>query len=148
MVLLVVLAAPHFRAQCTRMCSIFPNDFFSIRTMLSCPILLHSIASAKKALPGCDGWIHVVCNRVLICDEGCFKEASIVCPWCDPKLQEKRGGGIGASIISIINNLMQPTDQQQISPPTEQQQISPPIEEQQMFQSNEEQQMSPLNEQQ
>jgi hypothetical protein len=102
----------------------------------------------RKHCPGCDGWIHMVCGRVLICDEGDFKEDSVVCPRCDPKLQEKRGAGIGASIISLINNLIQPTEQQQISPPTEQQQISPPIEEQQMFQSNEEQQMSPTNEQQ
>jgi hypothetical protein len=90
----------------------------------------------------------MVCGQVLICDEGDFKEDSVVCPRCDPKLQEKRGAGIGASIISLINNLIQPTEQQQISPPTEQQQISPPIEEQQMFQPNEEQQMSPTNEQQ
>jgi hypothetical protein len=56
----------------------------------------------------------MVCGRVLICDEGDFKENSVVCPRCNPKLQEKRGAGIGASIISLINNLIQPNEQQQI----------------------------------
>jgi hypothetical protein len=79
----------------------------------------------------------MVCGWVLICDESHFKDDYVVCPRCDPKLQEKMGAGIGAAIITMINNFTQLTEQQQFALPTEQQQISPPIEEQQ--------QMSPPN---
>ncbi len=85
----------------------------------------------------------MVCGRVLICDEGDFKEDSVVCPRCDPKLQEKRGAGISASIISLINNLTQPNEQQQILPSEERQQICPPREQL----PNEQQQISPPREQ-
>ncbi len=39
----------------------------------------------RKHCPGCDGWIHMLCGRCLIEDEGEFKEDSVVCPKCDPK---------------------------------------------------------------
>jgi hypothetical protein len=88
----------------------------------------------------------MVCDQVLICDEGGFKEDSAAFPWCDPKLQQKRGAGIGTSIITKINILVQPSQQQQIAPPTQQQQISPPIEEQQqIFLPTEQQQIAPPN---
>jgi hypothetical protein len=82
---------------------------------------------------------------VLICNEGRFKEDSVVYPRCDPK--QKRGDGIGASIISLINNTIHPIEQQQIAPPKEQQQIAPPSEEQQMFLPDEQQQAPLSNEQ-
>jgi hypothetical protein len=40
-----------------------------------------------KHCPGGNGWIHMLCGWCLMEDEGEFKEDSVLCPWCDPKLK-------------------------------------------------------------
>jgi hypothetical protein len=39
----------------------------------------------RKHCPGCDGWIHALCGRVLEEDEAIFKADSVVCPSCDAR---------------------------------------------------------------
>jgi len=98
----------------------------------------------RKQCPGCKCWIHAVCDCVLICDEGDFKEEDVICPQCDPNI----------SFISLINKICSPSviqQQQQNSPSNSlcnvEQPIFLPNEEQQVTPSNENQQVPLVNEQ-
>jgi len=47
---------------------------------LNCKVPSHQL---RKKCPGCQGYIHALCGRVLSEDEGKFKEHEVVCPKCD-----------------------------------------------------------------
>ena len=47
---------------------------------LNCKVPTHEL---RKKCPGCQGYIHALCGRVLSEDEGKFKEDEVVCPKCD-----------------------------------------------------------------
>jgi len=46
--------------------------------------------SNSKHCPGCSGWIHVVCGRVLEEDEGPFEADLVMCPGCDYMISQDK----------------------------------------------------------
>ena len=50
----------------------------------NCKVPTHEL---RKKCPGCQGYIHALCGRVLSEDEGKFKEDEVVCPKCDNSKQ-------------------------------------------------------------
>jgi len=44
----------------------------------------------RKKCPGCEECIHALCGRVLLEDEGSFKEDDVLCPNCDNRKQPAR----------------------------------------------------------
>jgi len=63
----------------------FPKGPCSLGILCSAPT--HEL---RKHCPGCSGWIHVVCGRVLEEDEGPFEADLVMCPGCDYMISQDK----------------------------------------------------------